>query len=60
MTTEAEIFAVTEATKEFIWLYSELIGYKYVTMLQVDKNAAIRLVKNPDNRRRTKQISSLL
>lgn len=59
-TTEAEIVAATEATKEIIWLkrlYSELIGFKDIPELQIDNNAAIRLAQNPEFHRRTKHIA---
>ncbi|KAG5883805.1 hypothetical protein JTB14_036682 [Gonioctena quinquepunctata] len=59
-TTEAEIVAANEATKEIIWLsrlFEGIIGLKYVPILQVDNSAAVRLAQNPEFHRRTKHIS---
>ncbi|KAG5890023.1 hypothetical protein JTB14_012102 [Gonioctena quinquepunctata] len=59
-TTEAEILAANEATKEIILLsrLSEgIIGLKHVPILQVDNSAAVRLAQNPEFHRRTKHIS---
>ncbi|KAG5882488.1 hypothetical protein JTB14_008461 [Gonioctena quinquepunctata] len=59
-TTEAEIVAANEATKEIIWLsrlFEGLIGLKHVPILQVDNSAAVRLAQNPEFHRRTKHIS---
>ncbi|KAG5889918.1 hypothetical protein JTB14_010069 [Gonioctena quinquepunctata] len=56
-TTEAEIVAPNEATKEIIWLsrlFEEIIGLKHVPILQVDNSAAMRLAQNPEFHRRTK------
>lgn len=58
-TTEAEIIAASEATKEVIWmqrLFSEIINLKEVPVLQVDNQAAIKLTQNPELHRRTKHI----
>ncbi|KAG5867496.1 Retrovirus-related Pol polyprotein from transposon TNT 1-94, partial [Gonioctena quinquepunctata] len=59
-TTEAEIVAANEATKEIIWLsrlFEGIIGLKHVPILQVDNSAAVRLAQNPEFHRRTKHIS---
>ncbi|KAG5871370.1 hypothetical protein JTB14_028903 [Gonioctena quinquepunctata] len=59
-TTEAEIVAANEATKEIIWLsrlFEGIIGLKHVPILQVDNSAAVRSVQNPEFHRRTKHIS---
>lgn len=59
-TTEAEVVAASEATKEIIWLrrlYAETMGYSDIPVLQVDNSAAVRLAQNPEYHRRTKHIS---
>lgn len=59
-TTEAEIVAATEATKEIMWLsrlYSDVIQFKKIPVLQVDNTAAVRLSQNPEFHRRTKHIA---
>ncbi|KAL7636900.1 UNVERIFIED_CONTAM: hypothetical protein RMT77_012658 [Armadillidium vulgare] len=58
-TTEAEIMAASEATKEIIWIH-RLLGeitkvYKKPT-LWIDNEAAIKLSKNPEFHKRTKHI----
>ena len=59
-TTEAKFMAITEWTKEAIWLRQLLwdIGYeqKEATKLRVDNLSAIRLVQNPELHHRTKHI----
>ena len=58
-TTEAEIVAANEATKEIIWLtrlFKEVINLNKVPVLQVDNSAAVRLAQNPEFHRRTKHI----
>lgn len=59
-TTEAEVVAATEATKEIIWLtrlYAETIGYDDIPILFVDNSAAVKLGQNPEYHRRTKHIA---
>ncbi|KAG5889504.1 hypothetical protein JTB14_013816 [Gonioctena quinquepunctata] len=59
-TTEVEIVAANEATKEIIWLSrltEGIIGLKHVPILQVDNSAAVRLAQNPEFYRRTKHTS---
>ena len=59
-TTEAEIVAANEATKEVIWLsrlFNEISRLKNVPILQVDNSAAVRLAQNPQFHRRTKHIA---
>lgn len=59
-TTEAEIVAATEASKEIIWLsrlFVEVKHLKNVPILQVDNSAAVRLAQNPEFHRRTKHIA---
>ncbi|KAG5881289.1 hypothetical protein JTB14_010183 [Gonioctena quinquepunctata] len=59
-TTEAEIVAANEATKEIIWLsrlFEGIIGLIHVPILQVDDSAAVRLAQIPKFHRRTKHIS---
>ena len=58
-TTEAELIAASEATKEVIWLkrlFGEISGMKTVPMLHVDNMSAIKLVKNPAFHKRSKHI----
>ncbi|GFW31950.1 retrovirus-related Pol polyprotein from transposon TNT 1-94 [Trichonephila clavipes] len=58
-TTEAEFIAATQAAKEAIWfnnLLKELCCVTSVPCLQIDKQSAIRLVKNPEFHYRTKHI----
>lgn len=60
-TTEAEIVAASEATKEVIWLkrlYSELIELNSTPLLYVDNSAAVRLAQNPEYHKRTKHINN--
>ena len=59
-TTEAEIVAANEATKEIIWLsrlYNGVTKLKQVPVLPVDHSAAVRLEQNPEFHRRTKHIA---
>lgn len=56
-TTEAEIVAATEASKEIIWLsrlFSEVKKLENIPVLQVDNSAAVRLAQNPEFHKRTK------
>ncbi|PON33692.1 hypothetical protein PanWU01x14_350640, partial [Parasponia andersonii] len=58
-TTEAEYVAVTEASKELIWLQSflEELGQNYgKSTLHCDSQSAIHLAKNPGYHARTKHI----
>lgn len=58
-TTEAEIVAANEATKEIIWLsklFEEILKIKKTPILQVDNSAAVKLAENPEFHRRTKHI----
>ena len=58
-TTESEIIAATEATKEVIWLkrlFSDVMKLKHTTVLQVDNSAAVKLAQNPGFHRCTKHI----
>ena len=58
-TTESEIIAATEATKEVIWLkrlFSDVMKLKHTPVLQVDNSAAVKLAQNPEFHRRTKHI----
>lgn len=58
--TEAEYVAATTATKEAVWLRQLLndLGFPCVkpTMLKIDNQSAIQLIKNPVFHRRTKHI----
>lgn len=59
-TTEAELVAASEATKEIIWLsrlINEIRNLKEIPILQVDNSAAVRLAENPEFHRRTKHIA---
>lgn len=59
-TTEAEIVAANEATKEIIWmkrLFLQITILKELPILQVDNSAAVRLAQNPEFHRRTKHIA---
>lgn len=58
-TTEAEVVAASEASKEIIWLsrlLSQMSELLAVPILQIDNAAAVRLAENPENHRRTKHI----
>lgn len=59
-TTEAEYVAVASAAKEAIWLRNLLndLGYrqKNATVILIDNQSTIRLVKNPEFHKRTKHI----
>lgn len=58
-TTEAELIAATEATKEVMWLrrlFEEVVKIE-LPVLYVDNSAAVRLAQNPEFHRRTKHIA---
>ena len=59
-TTESEYVAAAEAAKELIWLRHLLKDVKCQcvepTLLQIDNQSAIKLIKNPEFHRRTKHI----
>ena len=58
-TTEAELIAASEATKEGIWLkrlFEEIVDLDSIPTLYVDNSAAVRLSQNPEYHRRTKHI----
>ena len=59
-TTEAEYIAASDATKEAIWLRRllESVGAKCdgPTMMRFDKQESIKLIKNPEFHKRTKNI----
>lgn len=59
-TTESEYIAAATAAKEAMWLRTLLsgIGYKCdkPTMMYVDNQSTIRLVRNPEFHKRTKHI----
>lgn len=59
-TTEAEYMAVCEAVKEAIWLKQLLHdnGYPYEepTMIKVDNQSAIKLIRNPEFHKRSKHM----
>lgn len=58
-TTEAEIIAASECSREVIWLkqlFRAIIKLD-IPVVQVDNTAAIRLAQNPEFHRRTKHIS---
>lgn len=58
-TTEAELVAANEATKEVIWLnrlFSAIIKLDHIPVLQIDNSAAVRLAQNPEFHHRTKHI----
>lgn len=58
-TTEAEIIAASEVSKELIWLkriYADLADCSEVPNLRVDNEAAVRLAHNPEFHHRTKHI----
>jgi len=60
-TTEAEVVAASEATREAVWLkrlLSDIIGFKETPVIQIDNEAAIRLAQNPEYHRRTKHIQT--
>ena len=59
-TTEAELIAALEASKEVIWLkrlYAKTIGFNQVPVLYVDNSAEVRLAQNPEFHKRTKHIT---
>lgn len=59
-TTEAEIVAASEATKEILWLvklFKEIRPLACPPILQVDNSAAVRLAENPEFHKRTKHIA---
>lgn len=59
-TTESEYIAASEAVKELVWqklLFAELVNKgSYSSVLFMDNQSAIRLVKNPEFHKRTKHI----
>ncbi|KMQ88473.1 gag-pol polyprotein [Lasius niger] len=59
-TTESEYIAASSATREAIWLRNLLhdIGHKCknATLIHIDNQSAIRLVKNPEFHKRTKHV----
>lgn len=59
-TTEVEYIAASDATKEVIWLRHLLESVGAVsndpTMMKVDNQGAIKLIKNPEFHKRTKHI----
>lgn len=58
-TTEAELVAASEATREIVWirrLLEELSIKQDDPILYVDNEAAIKLAKNPEFHKRTKHI----
>lgn len=58
-TTEAEYIAASEAVKELTWLnvlVKDLLGCATKSVLFMDNQSALRLVKNPEFHRRTKHI----
>jgi len=61
-TTEAEYIALTQATKEAIWLRSLLgeLGFNQYqpTLIKEDNQPAIQLANNPINHNRTKHIDT--
>ena len=61
LSTEAEYMALTQATKEAIWLRSLLAELNYTqecsTTLFKDNQLAITLVKNPVNHMQSKHIN---
>lgn len=59
-TTEAEIVAANETSKEVIWLtrlFKDIVSLENVRIIQVDNSAAVRLAQNPEFHRRTKHIA---
>ena len=59
-TTEAELIAASEASKEVIWLkrlYAETSGFNQVPVSDVDNSAAVRLAQKPEFHKRTKHIT---
>ena len=60
-TTEAEVVAASEASREIIWLKRLFSGLDHMDKtpeLYIDNEAAIRLAKNPEYHRRTKHIKT--
>jgi len=60
-TTEAEVVAASEATREAVWLkrlLSDIVGFNEIPVIQIDNEAAIRLAQNPEYHRRTKHIQT--
>ncbi|KMQ86050.1 retrovirus-related pol polyprotein from transposon tnt 1-94, partial [Lasius niger] len=59
-TTEAEIMAASEETKELMWLkrlMRELSGQvELIPVLYIDSASAVKLAKNPEYQKRTKHI----
>ena len=57
--TEAELVAASEATREVLWLsrlFKEIANVNEVPILQVDNDAAIRLAQDPTLHGHTKHI----
>ena len=61
-TTEAELMAASDATREAIWLRHLLTSLGYdqtkATPILEDNQAVIKLSKNPENHKHTKHIST--
>ena len=60
-TTEAELVAASEATREVVWLkrlLKDIVGLDDIPVIQIDNEAAIRLAQNPEYHRRTKHIQT--
>lgn len=58
-TTESEYIAATIAVKEMLWiqqLIMDITGKNIYTMVCMDNQSAIRLIKNPEFHKRTKHI----
>lgn len=58
-TTEAEIVAASDATRELVWLkriFSSLLDMEKSPLLFVDNEAAVKLAHNPEFHKRTKHI----
>jgi len=57
-TAEAEYIAAADATKEILWLRELLknVEQKDSTMLRIDNQTAINLIRNPELHRPTKHI----
>ena len=60
-TTEAEVVAASEATREVVWLkrlLNEIVGLADIPAIRIDNEAAVRLAQNPEYHRRTKHIQT--
>ena len=58
-TTEAEVVAASEATREVVWLkrlLNDIARFDDIPVIRIDNEAAIRLAQNPEYHRRTKHI----